>query len=64
LWAGGGVVPGRIVGSSDRNGEFPVNDPVTPATVGATLLELLGISAAERAQLRVLEQGRVIHDLL
>ncbi|HLJ11027.1 MAG TPA: DUF1501 domain-containing protein [Planctomycetaceae bacterium] len=64
LWAGGGVVPGRVVGSSDKNGEFPVNDPVTPATVGATMLELSGISTAERAQLRVLEQGRVIHDLL
>lgn len=64
LWAGGGVVPGRVVGASDRYGEFPVNDPVTPATVGTTILELSGISAAERAQLRVLEQGRVIHDLL
>lgn len=64
LWAGGGVVPGRIVGASDKNGEFPVNDPVTPASVGTTILELAGVSAADRAQLRVLEQGRVIHELL
>jgi hypothetical protein len=64
IWAGGGVVPGRIVGASDRYAEFPASDPITPATVGATMLELSGISAAERAQLRVLEQGRVIHELL
>jgi uncharacterized protein (DUF1501 family) len=64
LWAGGGTVPGRVIGSSDRNGESPATDPITPATVGATMLELSGIKAAERAQLRVLEQGRVIHELL
>jgi hypothetical protein len=64
LWAGGPVVPGRIVGSSDKNGELPVNDPITPATVGATILELAGISTAERARLKVLEQGRVVHELL
>ena len=64
LWAGGGIVPGRTVGASDRNGEFPVTSPVTPATVGTTILELLGITTAERAQMRVLEQGRVIHELL
>lgn len=64
IWAGGGVMPGRVVGSSDRNGEFPATDPITPATVGTTMLEMSGISAAERAQMRVLEQGRVIHELL
>jgi hypothetical protein len=64
LWAGGGVQPGRAVGQSDPRGEFPVTDPVTPAMVGTTILELAGIPTATRAQLRVLQGARVIHELL
>jgi hypothetical protein len=64
LWAGGGVQPGRAVGESDRRGEFPATAPITPAMVGTTMLELAGIDTAARAQLRVLEGGRVIHELL
>ena len=54
LWAGGGVQPGRTIGESDARGEHPVSDPITPAMVGATILELAGISSATRAELRVL----------
>jgi hypothetical protein len=32
--------------------------------VGATILELAGINSAARAELRVLPEGRVIHELL
>jgi hypothetical protein len=64
LWAGGGVQPGRVVGESDARGEFPASEPVTPAMVGATILELAGMSSAVRAQLKVLEGGRVIDALL
>jgi hypothetical protein len=64
LWAGGGVQPGRAVGESDPRGEHPATEPVTPAMVGATLLELAGVSSAARSQLKVLEKGRVIHELL
>src|SRR5262245_60584980 len=64
VWAGGGVRPGRVVGESDSRGEHPATEPVTPAMVGATLLELAGVDSAARARLKVLEEGRVIHELL
>jgi hypothetical protein len=64
IWAGGGVQPGRTIGESDARGEHPVSDPITPAMVGTTMLELTGISSATRAELRVLTGERVIHELL
>jgi hypothetical protein len=64
LWAGGGVQPGRTIGESDARGEHPASDPITPAMVGTTMLELAGISSAARSELRVLAGGRVIHELL
>jgi uncharacterized protein (DUF1501 family) len=64
IWAGGGVQPGRTIGESDARGEHPLTEPITPAMVGTTMLELVGISSATRAELRVLTEGRVIHELL
>ena len=64
IWAGAGVQPGRTIGESDRYGEHPITAPVTPATVGTTMLELSGISSRERAELKVLPEGRVLHELL
>ena len=49
-----GVQPGRTIGESDARGEHPVSDPITPAMVGTTILELAGINSATRAELRVL----------
>jgi hypothetical protein len=53
-----------MIGESDARGEYPVTDPITPAMVGTTILELAGIPSATRAELRVLADGRVIHELL
>lgn len=64
IWAGGGVQPGRAIGESDPRGEYPATEPITPAMVGTTILEQLGITTATRAQYRVLEGGRVIEGLL
>lgn len=64
MWAGGGIQPGRVVGESDAKGEFPLTDPVTPAMVGTTILELAGVSTQARAELGVLEGAQPIDGLL
>src|SRR5207302_7597265 len=43
LLAGGGVRGGFVYGKSDRIGADPVENPVTPHDVVATLYSLLGI---------------------
>lgn len=43
LVAGGGFARGRLVGSSDKNGAFVKDDPVSPKDVLCTLYHLLGI---------------------
>lgn len=43
--AGGGVVGGRVIGSSDRIGGHPASDPQTPENLAATIYRSLGISA-------------------
>ena len=64
IWAGGGIKPGRVVGESDAFGEHPLTDPVTPAMVGTTILELAGVNAQARAELQVLAGGHVIGGLV
>jgi uncharacterized protein (DUF1501 family) len=63
LWAGGGVQPGRVIGESDRLGQEPLTEAITPTMVGTTILERAGFDAQARAELRVLPAGRVIHEL-
>jgi hypothetical protein len=43
LFAGGGVVGGRVIGRSDKAGAFPATDPYTPFDIGATVYEALGV---------------------
>jgi uncharacterized protein (DUF1501 family) len=63
IWAGAGVKPGRVIGESDRIGGGPLTEPITPAMVGATILETLGMDAQARAELRLLPGARTIHEL-
>lgn len=42
-FAGGGVVGGQVIGSSDRIGESPRDQPVTPADLAYSIYHLLGI---------------------
>ena len=64
LWAGAGIEPGRVIGTSDRLGEDPITDPVSPLMVGTTIAELAGVNAQARAEMNVLQGGNVIHELL
>ena len=64
IWSGGGVQPGRVIGSSDRLGEAPRGEPVTPLMVGTTIAELAGLDTQARTELNVLTGGKVIDGLL
>jgi len=63
MWAGCGVRGGAVIGESDKTAAAPITEPITPGMVGATILELAGIDAQARAELRVLPDTRVIHEL-
>ena len=63
LLAGGGVQGGRVVGSSDRRGEQPIDCPVTPADLGATILARLGIGTTDLTGIGLTPAGNVIDDL-
>ncbi|NNJ24892.1 DUF1501 domain-containing protein [Alienimonas chondri] len=71
LMAGGGVSGGQVYGASDRLGEFPAEDAVTPADLAATIFTLLGVDPARELHtadgrpVRVAPDGaRVLTDLL
>jgi len=64
LWAGGGVQPGRVIGASDRYAEDPVTTAITPKMVGTTITELAGMDTQARAEMRVLDGGTTIQELL
>ena len=64
LWAGAGVQPGRCIGQSDKKGEHPVTRPITPRMAGTTIAELCGVGAQQRAEMKVLDGGALIDELL
>lgn len=65
IWAGAGIAGGRVIGQSDRRGAEPaVGRAIPPLMVGTTIAELVGIDAQRRAELRVLDGGSVIDELL
>ena len=43
MLAGGGLKTGQVIGASSVNGEFPVERPLTPGDVLATVYHFLGI---------------------
>jgi hypothetical protein len=67
--AGGPVRGGRVVGSSDAQGAFPLSNPKTPQDVLATLYQHLGIDTAQTyvdntgRPHPVLPSGRAIEEL-
>ncbi len=63
LLAGGGVRGGQVIGASDRHGEQPVNRPITPADLGATILARLGIGTTDLTGIGLIPSGAVIDEL-
>jgi hypothetical protein len=45
IWfAGAGIPGGQVYGASDKHAAYPIDNPVTPADVTATIYHLLGIA--------------------
>ncbi len=67
---GGGVRGGRVVGRSDARAERPAVDPHGPEDLAATMYHLMGINPNEEfytpegRPVQIVNNGRVIHDLL
>ena len=64
IWAGGGVQPGRVIGTSDPRGEHPRDEAISPLMVGTTIAQLAGLDTQARAEMNVLSGGKVIDALL
>lgn len=64
LWSGAGIPTGRVIGASDKYAEDPITEPISPLMVGTTISELAGLDTQVRAELRVLDGGGVIHELV
>jgi len=70
LLAGGGVKQGAVIGASDRSGAVPLENPISPGDVIATMYRLLGIDpltviydSLERP-MSVVPNGRVLHEII
>ena len=46
LFAGAGVRGGQVIGSSDKIGAYPANNPYFPSNLGATIYRALGVDPA------------------
>jgi len=70
LLAGGGVSRGKVIGSSDAQGAFVKDDPVSPKDILCTLYYLLGIDPETTIPdrlgrpMRLVSEGEVLHSLL
>jgi len=63
LLAGGGVQGGRVVGSSDKQAAHPVDTPVTPMDLVATVQHAIGATSEAVQTLGVATTGRAITEL-
>jgi hypothetical protein len=43
FFAGGGIRPGQVIGTTDRQGGSPASEAFTPADLAATIFHLLGV---------------------
>lgn len=68
LFAGADVVPGKIIGKSDKIAAYPITIPYSPDDLGATVYQILGIDPASEIRDRQnrpsqLNRGKVIQSL-
>lgn len=68
VMAGGGIRGGQVYGSSDKLGEYPAENPVTPAHVAHTVYHAMGVTDlqardAQNRPYQLLDTGEPIYDL-
>lgn len=67
--AGGGIRGGQVIGASDRVGESPADNPLTPADLARTIYTLLGVDSDRELHTRdgrpvqINQGGRLIREL-
>lgn len=68
LCTGGGLVRGKVIGRTDATGSEPVDTPIRPKDLAATLLNLHGLDATQMflpgSGGRVLPGAKVVRELL
>jgi hypothetical protein len=68
--AGGGIRGGQVIGSSDRTGESPADNPVTPADLARTIYTLLGVDpdrelrTSDGRPVQINQGGKLIRELV
>jgi hypothetical protein len=61
--AGGGVKGGRVIGTSDAKAAHPIDTPLTPADLNATVLQQVGLTSEQVTGLGLTPTGRAIEEL-
>lgn len=64
LFAGGGVKPGRVIGTSDAKAAHPADTPLTPADLNATVIQQVGLTSEQVTGIGLTPAGRAIEELL
>jgi hypothetical protein len=70
LIAGGGLKVDQVIGASNSNGEVPIDRPVAPTDVLATMYRHLGVDTAQHTLTRqgrpipILPDGQPIRELI
>ena len=70
VFAGGGIVPGRVIGSTDDQGSYVTDRPIGPADVAATIYRAVGVDPTrhlvtpENRPVAILDDGVPVSELL
>jgi hypothetical protein len=70
VFAGGGIKPGRVIGSTDKQAAYPTSDPIGVQDLLRTLFHQMGIDTTKTyytpqgRPVPIVDGGRVISDLL
>ena len=70
LMAGGGIRGGQVVGGTDKLGQAPEHEPITPDDVAATFYKTLGIDVTKMYHtpsgrpVMIVRNGKAIEELV